>query len=106
MDLKGNISGRTIYLPSFIVIAFILAKLWRGGESPPPPHPGSKGQKEAKLIIIHERIGVKCFQQLSGNTVFPQIIAGGDYFFFRTEKGRLFDGGDYFKYFSLQRVVP
>ena len=38
-------------------------------------------------------------------TVFPRIIAGGDYFYFRTERGqlfegrRLFEGGDYFKYF-------
>ena len=44
-------------------------------------------------------------------TVFPCIIAGGNYFFFRTERGRLFErrrlfeGGDYFKYFS-QEVVP
>ena len=34
------------------------------------------------------------------NTVFPRIIAGGDYFFFRTKRGRLFEvrrlfeGGD------------
>ena len=45
------------------------------------------------------------------HTVFPRIIAGGDYFFFRTERGRLFkgrrlfEGGDYFKYFS-QEIVP
>ena len=44
-------------------------------------------------------------------TVFPRIIAGDDYFFFRTERGRLFEGrrlfegGDYFKYFS-EEVVP
>ena len=28
-------------------------------------------------------------------TVFPQIIDGGDYFYFRTKRGRLFEGGDY-----------
>ena len=39
------------------------------------------------------------------DTVFPQIIAGGDYFFFRTKRGRLFEGGDYFKYCRLE-VVP
>ena len=33
-----------------------------------------------------------------GDTIFPRIIAGGDYFFFRTKRGRLFEGGDYFKY--------
>ena len=38
-------------------------------------------------------------------TVFPRIIAGGVYFYFRTKRGRLFEGGDYFKYFS-QEVVP
>ena len=32
------------------------------------------------------------------DTVFPRIIAGGDYFFFRIKRGRLFEGGDYFKY--------
>ena len=43
-------------------------------------------------------------------TVFPQIIAGGDYFYFCTKRGRLFEGrrlfegGNYFKYFS-QEVV-
>ena len=26
------------------------------------------------------------------NTIVPRIIAGGDYFFFRTERGRLFEG--------------
>ena len=26
--------------------------------------------------------------------VFPRIIAGGDYFFFRTKRGRLFKGSD------------
>ena len=30
VDLKGNTFRRTIYPPSFTVIAFILAKLWRG----------------------------------------------------------------------------
>ena len=38
------------------------------------------------------------------DTVFPRIIAGADYFFFRTKRGRsfegrrLFEGGDCFKY--------
>ena len=44
-------------------------------------------------------------------TVFSRIIAGDEYFFFRTEKGRLFEGrrlfegGDYFIYCPLE-VVP
>ena len=38
--------------------------------------------------------------------VFPRIIAGGDYFFFRTKRGRLFEGGDYFKQCSLERSCP
>ena len=38
-------------------------------------------------------------------TVFSGIVAGGDYLFFRTKGGRLFEGGDYFKYCSLE-VVP
>ena len=38
------------------------------------------------------------------NTVFCRIIAG-DNFYFRTKRGRLFEGGDYFKYFS-QEIVP
>ena len=43
-------------------------------------------------------------------TVFPRIIAGGDYFYFHTKRGRLFEGrqlfeeGNYFKYFS--QVMP
>ena len=35
-------------------------------------------------------------------TLFPRIITGGDYFFFRTKRGRIFEGGDYFKYCSLE----
>lgn len=31
VDLKGNILGLTIYPPSLIIIAFIPAKLWKGG---------------------------------------------------------------------------
>ena len=31
-------------------------------------------------------------KQRFGSTVFPRIIAGGDYFFFRTKRGRLFEG--------------
>ena len=37
--------------------------------------------------------------------MFPRIIAGGDYFFFRTKRGRFFAGSDYFKYCSVE-VVP
>ena len=35
-------------------------------------------------------------------TVFPRMIAGGHYFFFRTKRGRLFKGGAYFKYCPLE----
>ena len=38
--------------------------------------------------------------------VFPRIIAGGNYFFFRTKRGRLFEGGNYFKQCSLERSCP
>ena len=44
-------------------------------------------------------------------TVFPQIIALGDFFFFRTKRGQLFEGrqlfagDDYFKFCSLE-VTP
>ena len=44
-------------------------------------------------------------------TVFPRIIAGGDYFYFRTKRGRLFEGrrlfegGDYFKYFGQREAI-
>ena len=45
------------------------------------------------------------------NNVFPRITAGGDHFFFRIKGGRLFEGrrlfegGDYFKYSSLEIVL-
>ena len=38
-------------------------------------------------------------------TIFPRIIARGDYFFFTRKGWRLFEGGGYFKWFSLE-VVP
>ena len=37
-------------------------------------------------------------------TIFPRIIASGDYFFFTRKGWRLFEGGDYFKWFSLEVV--
>ena len=44
--------------------------------------------------------------------VFPRIIAGRDYLFFRTKRGRLlegrrlFEGDDYFRYCSLEKSYP
>ena len=35
-------------------------------------------------------------------TVFPRIIAGGDFFFFAQKGGDYFEGGAYFKYCSLE----
>ena len=32
------------------------------------------------------------FTEIEKNTVFPRIIAGGDYLFFRTKRKRLFEG--------------
>ena len=32
------------------------------------------------------------------DTVFPSIIAGGNYCYFCTKRGQLFERGDYFKY--------
>lgn len=41
------------------------------------------------------------------DTVFPRIIGGGDYYVFRTKRGRSFEGGDYFKHCSLvAQVLP
>ena len=39
------------------------------------------------------------------HTVFPRIIAGPIMSIFAPKRGRLFEKGDYFKYFS-QEVVP
>ena len=38
-------------------------------------------------------------------TIFPRIIAGGNYIFSRTKRGRFFEGGDYFQYCSVG-VMP
>ena len=38
-------------------------------------------------------------------TMFPRIIAGGEYFFFRIKRGWFFERGDYFKYCSLEVVL-
>ena len=45
--------------------------------------------KELELIVFNSSV----------------VTARGDYFFFRTERGRLFEGGDYFKYFSQEVVI-
>ena len=44
---------------------------------------------------------------LTGSTVFPRIIAGGDYFFFRTKMGRLFEERRLFpvKYFRQRGAI-
>ena len=40
------------------------------------------------------------------DTIFPRILAAGaDYFFFSIKRGRLFEGGDDFKYCSLWVVL-
>ena len=47
-DLKGNIFGHTISPPSLIIIASIVAKLWKGGGEGwiLPPLLGPKRQKQ------------------------------------------------------------
>ena len=45
-DLKGNLSVRNIYPPSLIVIASIVAKLWRGGGGGGPHPAGPKMKKK------------------------------------------------------------
>ena len=38
-------------------------------------------------------------------TIFPRIIAGGDCPFFHIKGERLFEGGDYFKYFHHRGAI-
>ena len=67
---------------------------------------GIQGQWVYHNTIFFTTVYNKTFLIGSGfwDTVFPPIIAGGDYFFFRTKRGQLFErrqlfkGGDYFKY--------
>ena len=39
------------------------------------------------------------------HTVLPRMIAGGEYSFFGTKRGRLFEEDDYFKYCSLEVLL-
>ena len=59
-----------------------------------------KGNKPKKKKRSKTKKEKKCTKFES--TVFPWIIAGGNYFFFHIRRGRLFEGGDYFKYCSLE----
>ena len=45
---------------------------------------------EVRLYIYQKHVSCKY-------TVFPRIIAGGDYFFFRIKRGRLFEGRRLFR---------
>ena len=45
------------------------------------------------------------FRNINIDTVFARITAVRDYFFFRIQTARLFEGGDYVKCCSLE-VVP
>ena len=59
-----------------------------------------KGNRPKKKKRSKTKKEKKCTKFES--TVFPWIIAGGNYFFFHIRRGRLFEGGDYFKYCSLE----
>ena len=50
-DLKGNIFGRTIYPSSLIIIASIVAKLWRVGEGTDSVR---KDEKKPGLDMVNE----------------------------------------------------
>ena len=49
-----------------------------------------------ELATFQEVSLFSVFLSNSKLSIFPRIIAGGDYFFFHTKRGRLFEGGDYF----------
>ena len=55
-------------------------------------------QKIYLTLVVYEVL-------YEGVTIFPRIIARGDNFFFTQKGWQLFEGGDYFKWFSLE-VVP
>ena len=57
-----------------------------------------------RLLTIKQRNQIRTIVDFA-STVFPRKITEGDYFYFRTKRGRLFKGGDYFRYFS-QEVAP
>ena len=58
-------------------------------------------------LFVAENIHVmySSLSNLQSSTVFPWIIAGGKYFFFRTKRERLFEGHDYFKYFRQRGAI-
>ena len=58
-DLKGNIFRRTIYSPSLIVIASIVAKVWRGVEDSLPPPSLAQSEKKQKSPV---KIGLMTIQ--------------------------------------------
>ena len=56
-DLKGNISGRTIYPPSLIIVASIVANLWRveqGADSVRKDEKTKKKKKKPGLGRVNE----------------------------------------------------
>ena len=70
--------------PTFCVF---LIQDWKNlcslGTRPRIEEKGEKNRRRLKLVGL-QKFG-------AGLTVFPRIIAGGDYFFFRTKRGRLFE---------------
>ena len=55
-------------------------------------------------VSLMKKIKFSSYKTLQTFTVFPRMIAGGDYIFFRSKRGRsfeerrLFEGGNYFKF--------
>ena len=61
--------------------------------------------RQERAMLIKQEFSLIPIQIPMLITLFPRIIAGVDYFFFRTKRGQLFEGVDYFEYYSLD-VVP
>ena len=60
---------------------------------------------EIKPQWLTEVNTMKVYTRTESPCVFPRIIARGDYFFFRFKRGRLFEGGDYFKLLTGSRAL-
>ena len=83
----------------------------RGGSSPegrhaPPWNLSNLGAQTSHFLSFPQDIFSKQIRR-KWHTVFPWIISGGDYFFFRIKRGKGGDysrEGDYFSYCSLDDV--
>ena len=74
----------------------VVALTREGGRHAPPWNLSNLGAQTSHFLSFPQDIFIKKIRRKC-HTVFPRIISGGDYFFFRIKRGWLFEGRRFFQ---------